>query len=172
MDRLGIESKKYLLLTIHRAENTEDPNKLTRIIASLSRIQKRVIFSIHPRTLKFLKRYSLFEKLLNNPNLIITEPLSYIDFMKLAENSEKILTDSGGVQKEAYLLGVPCITIRENTEWIETVTSGWNILVGTNEKQLCSAINNFEPTSPRLPLFGLGNAGFSIAELLFEKYNS
>ena len=112
LNRLGIESKKYLLLTIHRAENTEDPNKLTRIIASLSRIQKRVIFSIHPRTLKFLKRYSLFEKLLNNPNLIITEPLSYIDFMKLAENSEKILTDSGGVQKEAYLLGVPCITIR------------------------------------------------------------
>ncbi len=171
LERLGLEPKKYLLVTIHRAENTENVGRLTKIVNALGKIDRKAVFPIHPRTVKYLKQYGLFEKLSSNTNLVITGPLSYLDFVKLEDNSEKILTDSGGVQKEAYLLGVPCITLRDNTEWVETVNSGWNILVGVDEAKIILAINTFSPCVPQEPLFGNGDASPKITKILLGKYS-
>jgi UDP-N-acetylglucosamine 2-epimerase (non-hydrolysing) len=172
LDRLNVEPKKYILVTIHRAENTENQFRLSKIVEALTKIKKRIVFPIHPRTVKALKEYLLIQKLASNSNIILTEPLSYLDFIHLERQAEKIITDSGGVQKEAYLLGVPCITIRENTEWIETIETGWNTLVGTDLEKICEAVENFEPASTRKPIFGKGNASIKIANILFDIYLS
>jgi UDP-N-acetylglucosamine 2-epimerase len=98
-------------------------------------------------------------------------PVSYFDFLWLEQNAEKILTDSGGIQKESYLLKVPCITLRENTEWVETIEDGWNILVGTNKEKIRDAIQNFNPTGEQRELFGTGDASTKIVKIL-EDYRS
>jgi UDP-N-acetylglucosamine 2-epimerase len=170
LNRLNLEPKGYILVTIHRAENTESVAKLSKIVAALLRINGKLVFPVHPRTIKFLKEYNLFQELCSSPNITMSEPLSYIDFTQLELHSSKIITDSGGVQKEAYLLGVPCITIRENTEWLETIETGWNTLVGTDLKKICDAVKNFEPILTRKPIFGKGDASFKIAEILVHEY--
>jgi UDP-N-acetylglucosamine 2-epimerase len=172
LNRLNLEPKGYILVTIHRAENTESAAKLSKIVAALLRIKGRLVFPVHPRTIKFLKEYNLFQELCSSPNITMSEPLSYIDFTQLELHSSKIITDSGGVQKEAYLLGVPCITIRENTEWVETIETGWNTLVGTDLEKICEAVENFEPASTRKPIFGKGDASIKIANILFDMYLS
>jgi UDP-N-acetylglucosamine 2-epimerase (non-hydrolysing) len=168
LDRLSVEPKKYILVTIHRAENTENQFRLSKIVEALTKIKKRIVFPIHPRTVKALKEYLLIQKLASNSNIILTEPLSYLDFIELERQAEKIVTDSGGVQKEAYLLGVPCITLRENTEWKETLYAGWNILVGFNVDRILYAVDNFEPNSQRKPVFGKSNASLKIANILIS----
>ena len=171
LNRLNIERKGYFLLTIHRSENTELRN-LYKITQILKDTDKRIVFPIHPRTVKFLKQYMFFEDIMRNKNIRVTQPLSYPDFVFLEKNAQKILTDSGGIQKEAYLLGVPCITLRENTEWVETIDSGWNILVGVNSSKILSALEEFNPTSDRKPIFGRGKASLKIANILFNSYLS
>jgi len=170
LDRLNIEPKNYLLVTIHRTENTENQFRLSKIVKALTKIKKRIVFPIHPRTVKALKEYMLIQKLSSNPNIILTEPLSYLNFIQLERQAEKIITDSGGVQKEAYLLGVPCITLRENTEWVETLEAGWNMLAGVNVDKILWAINEFDPHSPKKPLFGNGEASSKIARILIQAY--
>jgi UDP-N-acetylglucosamine 2-epimerase len=168
--KLKIKPKNYLLVTIHRAENTENISRLKQIVDGMLKIERKMIFPIHPRTLKALSENNILKRLTDNPNIIITEPLGYLDFIKLEKNAEKILTDSGGVQKEAYLAGIPCITLRENTEWVETVASGWNLLVGFDSKKIVKAANEFNPISNRLDLFGKGNASSEIIRILSEAY--
>jgi UDP-N-acetylglucosamine 2-epimerase len=170
MDRLKIEPKGYLLLTIHRAENTTSKDRLSQIIRAVTRIKKKIIFPIHPRTLKVLNENKLLKELTDNPNIILTEPLGYLDFIKLEKNAEKILTDSGGIQKEAYLASVPCITLRENTEWVETVTNGWNQLVGFDCEKIVNSANDFNPISARKNLFGPPDASSKIVKILSEAY--
>jgi len=126
LEVLGLKKDKYLVITIHRPSNTDSRENLNNIIKALREIGEAVVFPVHPRTKKFLQEYGL-----DFPaNVRLMDPLGYLDMLKLMAGARKILTDSGGIQKEAYMLGVPCVTLRENTEWVETLEGGWNVLVG------------------------------------------
>jgi len=159
---LNILPNKYILTTIHRAENTNDINRLKNIIEALNESNEMVILPLHPRTKKFVSDYGLTF----NENIKIIEPIGYLEMLMLESNAKKIVTDSGGVQKEAYFMGKPCITMRDETEWVETVEVGWNIIVGTDKYAIIDAINNFNPKSKQELIFGDGRASEKIVELL------
>ncbi len=129
LEELSLKDKEYILLTIHRAENTDDHQRLTDLIAEVISLSRKIVFPVHPRTRKELKAAGLWEKLSRNDNIILSEPLSYIDNIKLIKNAHRVLTDSGGIQKEAYYFGIPTVTLRNETEWPETVESGCNSLL-------------------------------------------
>ncbi len=160
--RLG--RKQYLVATIHRPSNTDDKRNLQNIVDAFCEIDETIVFPIHPRTAKYLEEYGLYEKLKKHVKLI--KPLGYIDFLNLMANAMKILTDSGGVQKEAYMLEVPCITLRENTEWIETVEDGRNVLVGVNKERILKMVNEFEPDRKQRNMFGDGKASERIVKII------
>lgn len=122
------------------------------------------VFPVNPRSEKNLKQYRLWDKLCEHVKVI--SPVGYLDMLKLMSNSRKILNDSGGVQKEAYMLGVPCITMRDNTEWIETVDDGWNALVGADTRLIIDAIDGFEGADVKGNVFGSGDACEKIVKLL------
>jgi UDP-N-acetylglucosamine 2-epimerase len=160
--RLNLPPDGYALVTIHRAANTDDPRRFHRIVEALNGVQETIVFPAHPRARKALDRIGAhFE---NHIGLI--DPVGYFDMMVLEENARLIATDSGGVQREAYFLGVPCLTLRDETEWIETVTVGWNRLVGTEPMRILDAWSSFEPPEERPPIFGDGTAGQRIAQIL------
>ena len=161
IERLGLQERNYLVLTVHRPSNTDSRENMENIISAIGESGRKTIFPVHPRTRKYLEEYGLLK---NSPsNLILTEPLGYLDMIRLMRHAEKILTDSGGIQKEAYILGVPCITIRDTTEWVETLEGGWNVLVGTLNKQIFLAINHSRQfPSSRSNIYGGGNASNKI----------
>lgn len=175
--QLNKNNTSYILMTIHRAENTNSEESLVSLIRAceiLSEERKdlEIIFPIHPRTANFLKRSKLYVKLKKCKNVRITKPLGYIDFLTLMQNAKKIVTDSGGVQKESYLLGVPCITLRKNTEWVETVKVGANILIDPNSAEINKAVKEWMPHSPffnRKPIFGNGKTSEKIKYLLMKE---
>lgn len=158
----NISPNEYILSTIHRAENTNDINRLKNIINALNECEKNIVLPLHPRTHKFIKDYGLTI----NDNIKIIAPVGYLDMINLENNSQKIVTDSGGVQKEAYFLQKPCITMRDETEWIETVENGWNIVVGSNKEKILDSIINFNPKGEQKMVFGYGNAADIISEKL------
>jgi len=162
LEKLGLNKKDYLLLTIHRAENTDDIENLVKILDSLSKIDEKVIFPVHPRTRNVIEKY----KIKISDNIVLIEPLSYLDFIKLEKYAKKILTDSGGMQKEAYILKVPCITLRDRTEWIETIEDGWNILVSRDENKIIDAVKNFNPKEKQRNVYGDGKASEKIVEII------
>lgn len=162
LDRLNLQSRGYILATVHRAENTDNKDRLSAIIEAFNRCGERIVFPVHPRTLKYISEYGLAL----GSNIMVTEPVGYLDMLMLESNAAKIVTDSGGVQKEAYFLGIPCITLREQTEWVETVSAGWNIIADSDERIILNAIMNFNPSSDRPPYFGDGHAAQKIAEIL------
>ncbi len=164
LKELELEERSYLLVTVHRPSNTDERQNLEDIVDALISCREEVVFPAHPRTLKCLKEYGLQAKLDEAIKLI--EPAGYMDFTCLAMNAKKILTDSGGVQKEAYFHGVPCITLREETEWVETVDDGWNILVGADKKKILEAIKSFKPGGERRESYGDGNASEKIANII------
>ncbi len=170
LSRLKLNPKEYYLLTIHRAENTDDKNRLKNIMLALLEISKGkpVVFPVHPRTKKTLEKLHVSQGASNKLRMI--EPVSYFDMLMLLKNAEKILTDSGGVQKEAYIFGIPCITMRNNTEWIETVESGWNVIVGADQKKITESILKSSPTTNSSPseLFGDGKTAEKIVNLLLN----
>jgi len=155
-----LKEKGFLLLTLHRQGNVDSRENLNEIIAGLKEIPKTILFPIHPRTKKMLNTFQM--ELPGNVKVI--PPLDYTKMLILEQTASAILTDSGGIQKEAYLMGTPCVTLREETEWVETVQTGWNILVGTDRKKIVSAYNNFHPAGKRPPLFGNYHAAEFIAE--------
>ena len=165
---LDTKPKEYLVVTVHRAENTDNPNRLKNIVEALlkAKIDHQIIFPIHPRTYKALSRLNLINKLKASENIVLTKPVGYLDFIKLIKYSWKVITDSGGVQKEAYLLGVPCIVLREKTEWVELVDAGWVKLVGTEPNRIIGSIKTFEPRKITPNLLGDGNAGEKIANII------
>jgi len=122
------------------------------------------VFPVHPRTAKYMKQYGLWEKA--SANLVLTEPVGYLDMLKLTGNAKKVLTDSGGLQKEACMLGVPCITLRENTEWVETVEAGWNVLVGAEYGEIFKQIREFEGAAVKTDAFGCGDACEKIVKII------
>jgi UDP-N-acetylglucosamine 2-epimerase len=143
LERLNIKPKEYYLATIHRAENTDNYERLKNILTAFSKMDEIVVFPIHPRTRKMINYYGL-DDLLENNNVKVIDPVGYLDMLKLEKNAKAILTDSGGVQKEAFWLKVPCITLRDETEWIETVNLGWNRLVGSDVEKILKAVRDLK----------------------------
>ena len=164
--RLGLQPGGYLLATVHRAGNTDDPARLGAIVAALNALTEPVVFPVHPRTAKALAA-------LGHPLAAHIQPIApqgYLDMIALERGARLILTDSGGVQKEAYWLAVPCVTLREETEWVETVAHGWNRLVGTDPAAIQTAVATFHPTGTPPPVFGDGHAAEQIAAVLAEAW--
>ena len=160
---LRLESGRYLLATIHRAENTDDPKRLAALVASLGCTNEAVVFPVHPRTRKALDR----ERIATPANVRAIDPLGYGDLLALAKSARLVVTDSGGLQKEAYWLGVPCVTLRDETEWIETVEAGWNRLVGADPGRIRAALGpDAEWPSAHPSLYGDGRAAERIVDIL------
>jgi UDP-GlcNAc3NAcA epimerase len=155
---LGVQPHEYLLVTAHRAGNVDDPARLTKLIELLRALPTPVVFPVHPRTRERLQTMGLWEQLTEEMEGIhITEPLGYAEFTALLCGAQAMLTDSGGVQKEAYLAGVPCITLRANTEWVETVDTGWNTLVDLDPQAALAALGR-TPPEKHPELYGDGHA--------------
>lgn len=151
--RLDLKPRRYILATIHRAENTDHTNRLREILAGLSAADMLVILPLHPRTKAKITEKNLSIEL---PGIRVIDPVGYWDMLVLEKMSSKIVTDSGGIQKEAYLLGVPCITLRDESEWLETVEAGWNIIVGANREKISHAIRTFRPPKHHPILYPTG----------------
>jgi UDP-N-acetylglucosamine 2-epimerase (non-hydrolysing) len=137
----GLEPGSYAVLTLHRASNVDDPKTLSELMASILQVAQLIplVFPVHPRTSNRLAETELTGKIAATPELIITQPLGYMDFLSLLGSAKMILTDSGGIQAEASILGIPCLTLRENTEWPETIQQGTNRLVGTDSQRILTA---------------------------------
>ena len=165
LDELSLKPKEYYLATIHRAESTDEFIRLKSIVEAFCEI-RNLIFPCHPRTEKYLKQFGLWDKLTKKIKVI--KPVGYLDMLMLDKNAKKILTDSGGVQKEAYIFKVPCITLRENTEWIETIADGWNVLTGANKEKIVMMANEFTPKGRQRDVFGSGDASERIKAIIGE----
>ena len=153
----GVRSGEYLLCTAHRAGNVDDPPRLRRLVTLLRALPGPVVFPAHPRTRARLCQAGLLDELVRTDGLRLTEPLGYMQLSALVCQARAVVTDSGGIQKEAYLAGVPCITLRANTEWIETVRAGWNTLVDLDADAALAALERHPPME-RPPLYGDGHA--------------
>jgi UDP-N-acetylglucosamine 2-epimerase len=166
---LSLEPKTYLLTTIHRPYNTDIPKNLRNIFQAFAEIGEVIVFPAHPRTSKkiaALEKESFLEKVPANTRMI--EPVGYLDMLVLEENARLILTDSGGMQKEAYFFGVPCITLRPETEWIETVEVGWNVVAGASISAIVEGHQKAtsSPPTSRPNLYGDGRASEKIVSRL------
>jgi UDP-GlcNAc3NAcA epimerase len=159
----GLEKKGFHLITIHRAENTDDIQNMKNILEAFSKIETVKVWPLHPRTKNKLASYGLDLK--DIPNLKVIEPVGYLDMLTLEANAQKIITDSGGVQKEAYFMKVPCVTVREQTEWVETLEEDANILAGTSVEKILEGIKREVKPSYK-ELFGDGKASQKIVELI------
>jgi UDP-N-acetylglucosamine 2-epimerase len=166
LSHLGVQPKAYALVTIHRAANTDDPVRLRKIVNILNNLKETVVFPVHPRTEAALKKLDIRFA----PNVHTIDPIGYYDMMILEENARIIATDSGGVQREAYFLSVPCLTLRDETEWMETVTVGWNNLVGVEEDHVLKAWKEFSPPQGHPPIFGDGSASVKIASIISSHF--
>ncbi len=164
LQRLCLSPDSFSLLTLHRPYNVDDPANLKHILDGLNSLGEPVIFPVHPRTRKVIT-----DKIQSNwENILLVDPLSYLDFMMLHQNSKRMITDSGGVQKEAYLLRKPCITLRTETEWTETVDSGWNLLLPPSSPNFQDQILSFIPPTLHPDLYGT-EVSHNIVKLLIEK---
>ncbi|NJC95736.1 MAG: UDP-N-acetylglucosamine 2-epimerase (non-hydrolyzing) [Anaerolineales bacterium] len=163
--KLGLQRGCYILVTIHRAYNTDDPAALKTILSVLQAVKETIVFPVHPRTLQKLKEYDLESSI--QKNLFLIDPVDYLDMLMLEQNARMILTDSGGIQKEAYFFAVPCLTLRPETEWVETIQSGWNLLVGIDLEKILGGLKHTFPLADRQPeLFGNGHSAATIVRLL------
>ncbi len=168
---LEIEKDGYSVATVHRANNTNNKGSLTNIVNAFVGTDEKIVFPVHPRTKKYLKKYNLFDKLETSSNVIVISPISYLDMLMLERHARKIITDSGGMEKEAYFLKKPCITLKESTCWVETVSDGWNKLVGTDTKKIINAIDNFSPKTAQNNYYGNGNASRKI-KMIFDRIDA
>jgi len=162
VNRLGLPGQDFVLATVHRSENTDDVAKLSSILAAFSALDETVVFPAHPRTRKAIGAAGCKV----GSNVRVVDPLGYVDMVAAIGAARLVLTDSGGLQKEAYWLGVPCLTLREETEWVETVDAGWNTLVGSDSQRIVHAARTSTPPSMRPCLYGEGNAAGKCVELL------
>jgi UDP-N-acetylglucosamine 2-epimerase len=165
---LGLSPHDYVLVTAHRAATTDTRDALLGLVAMLEAIDSPVVFPLHPRTRARLEAEGLLEPLQQAQGLVLSEPLGYLDFTSLLRTARAVVTDSGGVQKEALFHGVPCITLREETEWVETVSAGRNTLVGLDPNRLRAALAAPRPEENPPPLYGDGRSAERIASSLAE----
>jgi UDP-GlcNAc3NAcA epimerase len=162
LERLGLTKQRYLLATVHRSENTDDLARLTQIVNAFNAFDEPVVFPVHPRARKAITDARC--RIEGHVQLI--DPVGYLDMVALTGAARMVLTDSGGLQKEAYWLGVPCVTMREETEWVETVDAGWNTLAGADAAKIVEAVHGFAPSGSPPPLYGDGFAAARCADLL------
>ncbi|GAB4311100.1 MAG: UDP-N-acetylglucosamine 2-epimerase (non-hydrolyzing) [Candidatus Bipolaricaulota bacterium] len=165
LDQLDLQPENYALATVHRAENTDDPKRLTGIFQGLAKLAQegpRVVVPLHPRTRKALASLPMEVP----DDLLLIDPVSYLGMLILEKNARVILTDSGGVQKEAFFFKVPCVTLREETEWVETVEAGWNVLVGCDPEKIYQAALEARPGVESAWPYGDGRAGERIVRAL------
>jgi len=165
MTRLSLTQHQYYLATIHRAENTDDPKRLAEILRAFSQLDHPVVFPVHPRTMKMVQQLGM-KSMLTDGALCPIEPVDYFDMLALESMAKVILTDSGGIQKEAYILRVPCVTLRDETEWTETITYGWNRLTEISSSAILQAVSCSNPPAESLPIFGNGDAARKITKIL------
>ena len=177
---LGLSPKQFILVTIHRAENTDSMERMRELVSTLCRLEQPAVFAMHPRLRHKLEQEphyrELNQALLAARHLQIVTPLPYLDMLSLESNAQLIMTDSGGVQKEAYFVGTPCLTLRDETEWTETLSDGWNRLVGTSPDKILPLVhslwsrNGASPAgAPALAAFGDGKASDRMVEILQER---
>jgi UDP-GlcNAc3NAcA epimerase len=167
LETLGVTPRRYLLATVHRPYNTDNPENLRSILLAFVECGETVIFPVHPRTRARLAEAGLLEMLQSAPQVRLIEPVGYLDMLMLEQNARMILTDSGGMQKEAYFFAVPCVTLRPETEWVETVEAGWNVVVGADKNKIILAVSeNIWPTEEPQPVFGRGSASLQITRHL------
>ncbi len=172
LNDLSVRAKEYVAVTLHRPSNVDQQEVLTGILDALAEIQKesKVVFPVHPRTRERLVSAGLLQRIENLPNIVLTEPLGYLDFLKLMSEAKVVITDSGGIQEETTILGVPCLTVRENTERPVTITEGTNILVGTDTARI---LNGYRESLTRTrvlnrPKLWDGYAAERIVQVLLE----
>lgn len=161
----NLKPQDFYLVTCHRAENTNNNNRLHQIFSAINELASlnKVILPLHPRTKKFLEKNKMMDFL---KNVIVTEPLSFMDMILLEQSARAILTDSGGIQKEAFFYGVPCITMRDETEWVETVKLGWNKVVGADKYKILNAVNSLSYGKLGESPYGNGQASKEILNIL------
>lgn len=162
LERLSLRKQHYFLATVHRSENTDDLARLSQILNAFNALDEQVVFPVHPRARKMITGAGL--RLAGHVQLI--DPVGYLDMVALAGAARLVLTDSGGLQKEAYWLGVPCVTLRDETEWVETVEAGWNRLVGSDSEKIVEAAHFFAPSGPRPVVYGDGLAAVKCVDLI------
>jgi UDP-N-acetylglucosamine 2-epimerase (non-hydrolysing) len=166
LDELGHDDGEYVLATVHRAANTDDPDRLSNIVSALADAPHPVVFPAHPRTVDALSRHGLLAEA--RRELDVVDPVGYLDFLRLVMGAERVATDSGGVQKEAFYLDTPCVTMRDETEWTETVDSGWNVLVGADPAAIRRELRRPFDTAAKPDLYGDGTAAERIVRQLAD----
>jgi UDP-N-acetylglucosamine 2-epimerase (non-hydrolysing) len=171
LDKFGIEVSRgdYLVLTLHRQENLTDERRLRAIIEGLVKADRKIIFPAHPRTMRCMKDFGIL-KLLEGSRIELCKPMGYVDFVRLAAGADKILTDSGGVRREAYLLRKPCVVLIELSWFPEISQVGWKVLTGPDVDRIAGLVKNFEPSGPYVELFGDGTAHQHIVDAIVRKY--
>jgi UDP-GlcNAc3NAcA epimerase len=162
LQQLGLVERGFLLATVHRAENTENEENVCNILHAFDRLKEKIVFPAHPRTLDKMKKLGISPA----AHVKLIEPLGYLDMVMLIRSARMILTDSGGLQKEAYWLSVPCVTLRKETEWVETVELGWNVLTGPDVIRITKAVQTLNPPRQHPPLYGDGKTAERICKLL------
>ena len=175
LERNGLLPGEYVFATVHRASNTDDPQMMDIIFSAFARLSKKVFLPLHPRTRRALERAGLLESVVNNPNIIISQPIGYLDSLKLQKNAAMVITDSGGVQKEAYYVNRPCVVLLEHTPWVELVETGWVMewnltvadLVLKSESIMSAKVLPHHPT-----LYGDGCAAQKIVNVLCSDLES
>ena len=176
LDKLKVKKNNYAVLTLHRPSNVDNKESLNYILEILNKIQQKIkiVFPVHPRTLKNLNHYNLLNKIKNSKNIILTEPLGYLDFLSLMSNSKFVITDSGGIQEETTVLQVPCVTIRNNTERPVTIKQGTNMLVSTDKAKIlevCNKLIKGTNVKGKIHKFWDGKAAKRIVDILLKKFN-
>jgi UDP-N-acetylglucosamine 2-epimerase (non-hydrolysing)/UDP-GlcNAc3NAcA epimerase len=161
----GLTPGEYVLVTAHRPGHVDPPDRLEKLVGLLEALPVDAMLPLHPRTRARLEAAGMLERLQNAPGLRLTRPLGYLDTLELTRSAKAVLTDSGGLQKEAYLLATPCVTLRPSTEWVETLETGWNVLVDLDREAALAAIDR-EPPAERPELYGGGRAGQAIVDVL------
>ena len=163
--RLGLRSDRYAVATLHRASNTDDPARAAAIFAALAELASDgmdIVFPVHPRTRAMVTDAGL------PAGVHVIDPVGHVDMIGLVSGAAAVITDSGGLQKEAAWLGIPCITARNETEWVETVECGWNVVVGTDTKRIVDCVRNARPPSEPFIAYGDGNAAVRVVECIVD----
>jgi UDP-N-acetylglucosamine 2-epimerase (non-hydrolysing) len=166
VERLGVDGGPFVLATVHRPRNTDDPERLNAIVEALVQTPAPVVFPVHPRTEKALRDQGRWRAV--TEELVCIDPVGYLDFVRLLDGAQRVVTDSGGIQKEAFFLETPCVTLREETEWVETVEHGWNVLVGADTEKIRDALSASVDAPPHAQPYGDGTAAERIVEVLVD----
>ena len=167
LGQFGLADGEYVLATVHRAANTDDPGRLADVVEGLSASPLPVVVPLHPRTEEALREYDLYGAAADALDLV--DPVGYLDFLRLLDGAERVATDSGGVQKEAFYLDTRCVTLRDRTEWTETVEAGWNVLVGAEPSAVRRELRREDELPPKPRLYGGGDAAPRVAEVLADR---